>query len=558
MKKFPVYFFVAILTCIMAACSDDNDVKSASGDVEKLESQLADKSWVTDIAQDLSEFKILCQYDLRSNHTALCQLMTVEETEDDVEYEIDSLEVQWNVVPNYQGYKEAGYAGPALRVVADTTETYMIIKSINEERMTCIVASNDTSVELEFDRVLEELDVSAANAKLQQMLPAWGAAPTFQGTSTVEWMKGIHDTTRVCNMSIPGTHDATTYNVSEPIAFGARCQDLNLSQQWDAGVRVFDLRIRQKNTLFYKTVSMYHDFISCNMELKSVLNTIIEKVQRHKDTDGAILICKTEGNHFANKVGSFSSVVSWLIDFVSGIGLNFDTEKLNESETVARLYKMVDEMIVQKGLLAEFKPDMTMKDLRGKILIINRNDMKPTDCYGPLASGWGANDKLTVTDASGTRTASLKVQDEYEPNKGESDDGYMARKRQAFIDMWNNSSKYAPNTWVVNQPSGYVPDLIFPDYATLAEKLYPYFIDAVSQSSGRGMIIQDYAGVDKTCRISAKATGIYAIAALALPSWFGIREKALNGVLYLAKKISPDDQVMGNRLIKAVIDNNFK
>lgn len=556
-----IFYFCAAFVFAWVACSDDEDSKTESPAYAEFEKELAGRSWVMNLAGDMADLEILCQYDLRSDHSALCQVMSVVESKEGLEYTLDSAEVRWSVVPEYKGYQEAGLVGPALRIEADTTETYMLIKSVDKERMICVTASGEQSEEVVFDRILEGSDLDESNNQLRQVISSKGEAPILQGSARSDWMKDIPDTVKVCDMSIPGTHDATTYNVAEAISFGARCQDLNLSQQWDAGVRVFDLRMRQSaySGETASNLNLYHDFIPCNLSLASALNTLVAKVQEHKDTDGAIIICKTEGNHYANKVGMFSGVLSWVIDFVSGVGLNFSSEKLNETETLLRYGVVVENLIVNQGLLAEFKPDMTMQDLRGKILIINRNDQPVEACYGAHASGWGSGKTLTALDGmENLQTAPLQVQDEYEPDENEGDDAYMRRKMLVFEDMWVNSYKYAPNTWVVNQASGYVYDLAFPDYATLAEKVYPTITEMVRQCPGKGLILQDYAGVDKTCRLSAKVTAPFAITALAVPNCFGFREKALSSVLKLAKMVLPDDYVKGNQLVDAVISNNFR
>lgn len=512
MKK--ILSLVISLLVLTASCSDGNDLGTGNQDVQKIEKQIVGKSWVANIVNSIPNVEVLCQYDLHEDHTALCQLMSVEEIDGAWRYTLDSVNVKWDLVANYDGYEMAHQHGAALRIVADTTETYMIIKSVTDEKMVCVLASGERSEELVFDKILTPLDVDDANRKLDSYINAQPDKRKYFSSSYKNWMKDVNDTVKVCNMSIPGTHDATTYNVAEAISFGARCQDLNLSQQWDAGVRVFDLRIRQGY--------LYHDFIPCNMNLAYAFNTILSKVQQYKDTDGAIIICKTEGNHFANSVGIFSGALSWVIDFITGVGVQFSKENLDEFKTVNNLAAFVGRDIVEKGLMAEFKPDMTMKDLRGKILIINRNDLSAEGCYGPLASGWGGDETLTTADGTQTK---LYVQDEYEPAKNESDGDYTKRKKKVFKETWDKSQSLGDNTWVVNQASGYIYDLAFPNYAILAEDAYPSMIDAVKNFHGKGLILQDYAGVDKTCRISAKVTAPLAITALAVPKWFGCARK---------------------------------
>ena len=68
-------------------------------------------------------------------------------------------------------------------------------------------------------------------------------SPTDDGDN---WMRRLPDNTYVAAVSIPGTHDtATGEGFGEDGSLGeeyARCQDLSIAQQWNLGVRAFDLR----------------------------------------------------------------------------------------------------------------------------------------------------------------------------------------------------------------------------------------------------------------------------------------------------------------------------
>ena len=61
------------------------------------------------------------------------------------------------------------------------------------------------------------------------------------------WMTGLPDTVKVCRVSIPGTHDSGTAGVRFPMKHYACTQTMDLSEQWDAGIRFFDLRPKLEN-----------------------------------------------------------------------------------------------------------------------------------------------------------------------------------------------------------------------------------------------------------------------------------------------------------------------
>lgn len=56
------------------------------------------------------------------------------------------------------------------------------------------------------------------------------------------WMSFLPDTTNISSLSIPGTHDTMTYNLTANAHL--QCQNWNISTQMMAGVRYFDIRAR--------------------------------------------------------------------------------------------------------------------------------------------------------------------------------------------------------------------------------------------------------------------------------------------------------------------------
>ncbi|CAK5278234.1 unnamed protein product [Mycena citricolor] len=71
-----------------------------------------------------------------------------------------------------------------------------------------------------------------------------------------DWMSSVPDSTRIVNMSIPGTHDSATWDYSQdrqdelkkytgniPSAVFFHCQERSLVQSLNDGVRAFDLRV---------------------------------------------------------------------------------------------------------------------------------------------------------------------------------------------------------------------------------------------------------------------------------------------------------------------------
>jgi 1-phosphatidylinositol phosphodiesterase len=126
--------------------------------------------------------------------------------------------------------------------------------------------------------VLERQGTSTSlqNLALQKVLydasPIFGYYQNIQN-STSEWMNSYPDSTLLVHMSIPGTHDTSTWNYSlatqealdhvtnlngipmyPPEIF--RCQDLPIISMLNSGIRVFDLRFAYDAT--NSTLVFYH------------------------------------------------------------------------------------------------------------------------------------------------------------------------------------------------------------------------------------------------------------------------------------------------------------
>ncbi len=59
------------------------------------------------------------------------------------------------------------------------------------------------------------------------------------------WLSWIYDGTPVTQLSIPGTHDSSTYGCRwDQFCDITKCQSWNLEHQLQSGIRYFDLRVQ--------------------------------------------------------------------------------------------------------------------------------------------------------------------------------------------------------------------------------------------------------------------------------------------------------------------------
>ena len=145
---------------------------------------------------------------------------------------------------------------------------------------------------------------------------------------------------------------------------------------------------------------------------------------------------------------------------------------------------------------------MTMGDLRGKILVIFRSDEDRSLTSAGYASGWDDKGR-TLSRNIGTESAVLRVQDNYGEGDEEGSLNYLNSKRYEFDELWDASANATDKpTWYVNSASGYVWDLkgVLPNYYAMAQDCYPHFVEMIVSHVGRGIILQDFTGVNSGTR----------------------------------------------------------
>ena len=84
------------------------------------------------------------------------------------------------------------------------------------------------------------------------------------------WMKSLDGGKRISQFSMPGTHNSGAR--LEPIRGTARCQNLTISQQLNAGVRFLDIRCRHVNDAF----DIYHGSIYQHLNFGDVLRDVLD------------------------------------------------------------------------------------------------------------------------------------------------------------------------------------------------------------------------------------------------------------------------------------------
>ncbi|MBO4550050.1 MAG: hypothetical protein J5733_04910, partial [Bacteroidaceae bacterium] len=292
-------------------------------------------------------------------------------------------------------------------------------------------------------------------------------------------MSGIPDDTFVGQLSIPGTHDAGTgHGVNNYLGVisgstYALTQEKTLTEQWNSGIRAFDLRPAVDGS----RLRIYHGLISTNLYLDDALSTLCGLLDSHP-TEMCIVIIRHEDDSESNdNKAKWPSMMKTL---------------LNSAPTSTHA--------------ANYNPMATLGEMRGKILILSR-DNYDTNPVGGYITGWGfssdfnnqQNGKITGVGTQGK----LYVQDFYDMSAS----GAPAAKTASIQRMlqFSSSENTDPGLWVINHTSGYSKTQSIFSYTLATSNGYrdnaqtqnAAAISYINTISGpTGIIMMDFAGED--------------------------------------------------------------
>ena len=163
--------------------------------------------------------------------------------------------------------------------------------------------------------------------------------------STLNWMAHVSDTCRISRISIPGTHDAGSASLKETtMASAGHTQNFPVSEQMADGIRAFDFRLK-KNMKFGHT-------IICRDGIHETIQDMAEFLRRNPSEFLVAIIGSDEG-------GS-----NWPAGMADSLSM---------------------ELAPYRDLIVEdFSAATRLKDVRGKILFIKRQEACPVGKYLPF------------------------------------------------------------------------------------------------------------------------------------------------------------------------------
>lgn len=279
------------------------------------------------------------------------------------------------------------------------------------------------------------------------------------------WMASLDDGSRICCLAIPGTHDSFTYNAPAVTARWAQTQVLDITDQWAAGIRSFDIRVDAGS------LNLCHSSVNLRISLADALG-LINRQLRENRSECAIIIIRIERGRETDEA----------------------KEKINNA------------ILGSFDAVASWRPGLTLGEARGKAIVIYRYALPAgVEPLGPSASGFGNNDhsqRLTLASGGSVLSAEFWVQDCYSPDGGSNDD-FWKRKQSLMSDNFNYMRALAregnpDNAWAVNHASAYAGSGITMNYPRNASTMNAWTLQWYLPSDCRfpGIIPMDFAGVN--------------------------------------------------------------
>lgn len=309
-----------------------------------------------------------------------------------------------------------------------------------------------------------------ASHKRRVTLPEW-----YSTDGGNNWITPLDGSIYVSQMSIPGSHDAATGEDMSTIIgdIFASTQEQTLDRQWDLGVRAFDLRpaLYDKNKAIIGNnhdyeLWLYHGVTRIGTSWATAMNTIKAKLAEHPG-EFAIVLFRHEDESTLYKNTNANDFNTYMTNYINN----------------------------NKERIVDWKPDLTIDEARGKVILISRfNGSWEYGCF----TGWSHDAAGTVTtlrNASNSLSATMYVQDYYNPSSAETKWASISKHLDISRTFHTDAEKV--NHWMINHASGYVGSSISATYRNNAAAQNPNLINALTDPSWKGstgIMLFDYSG----------------------------------------------------------------
>jgi 1-phosphatidylinositol phosphodiesterase len=186
------------------------------------------------------------------------------------------------------------------------------------------------------------------------------------------WMRDIPDNTRVTSLSIPGTHNSCS--IYGPFGF-AKTQDLDLSDQLDAGIRFLDIRLSH----YQDNLFVHHDLVHMGKSYADVLDICSSFLKQH--TSETIFMSVKDEGRCDSALGRFApsrvfgksrgDPMSWVIRS-SSFEDAFKARTWEHVEDPSLFYNLASPLPDGSSTNTNLTCNTTLGEVRGKIILLRR------------------------------------------------------------------------------------------------------------------------------------------------------------------------------------------
>ena len=304
-----------------------------------------------------------------------------------------------------------------------------------------------------------------------------------------DWMQRLPDDTFVAKVSIPGSHDSATGDGFDEYSAGlgeafAQTQELSIDEQWNLGIRAFDLRPASYDGYLH----IHHGIVATARRFDDVLFQLRDSLKAHPTEFVVIhLLHESDGDQNNN--------------------YNQQLTNLLRSDGL-------------KDYLVNFKRDLRVSDVRGKILILSRNKYATTPIGGFFENWTGSADWGSMTNVKIVAPNNVKTPCYVQDFSSTYADGALQIKMNAIKQLLKYSMTYKNDkatsvVWFMNFASAYSKVLSlfgsdistsdgYRDNATYTHATIIDYLDTSTQAGTIGIVLMDYVGVDQTGEYNTK------------------------------------------------------
>lgn len=283
-------------------------------------------------------------------------------------------------------------------------------------------------------------------------------------------MSELDDDAFVCQVSIPGAHDAGTGNLGLSIA--GKTQAGSFTEMFNAGVRAFDMRpavhwsINKGNFL-----ELCHGILGTGKSFDDALSDLVNAV--NNTGEFAVIIIRHEVDAIETGSNRYDGLLKASLDKIS-------------------------------NNVAEFRPNLTIGEVRGKIIVLSREEFEGGPIGGHIKN-WNHDSNFDVMQRGyiqsvQSHNAQLWIQDHFEVGNNTADN-IKSNKTDLITGLMNRSLALQGSysyTWVINHTSGYTGNGIAETEITnISAVTNPAVTNYLNDNAGPiGIIMEDFASVN--------------------------------------------------------------